>query len=111
MIIERGIHPFDYGWIDDRTGNYLREVYDFMRYWNLIKDLPSTYTGNVDVSRVKEMMNVDARKMGFEHYEHALKHITPMVPYQVRRLCEYCRLFADVGTLWKLKPMLYVYWS
>jgi len=115
-IFRGGIYPYNAEYMDDRTGKRLSaDVMSFIRDCNELRrytdGCQNTLIKENDVSALKEGMNRDAIKLGFDHHEHAMQHIYPAIPAELVLMCEYCKLFTDESTIWQLRPMLYVYWS
>ena len=116
-VFRSGIYPYTPMYMDDRNGKRVDvdNALMFVRAWNELHIYAMGYPNKLieerGVSVIKETMNQAAVKLGFENHEHAVKHIYPAVPEEIVLLCEYCQVFNDPSTIWKLRPMLYVYWS
>lgn len=101
-----GFYPYSSSFIDDRTGNRIAssEGLEFFRcmYWTNLFD------GDEARERGLEYFS---KRIGFTSVEEAKQHFAPAIPFSIIAQCIYGKLFKDPNTIWKLRPMMYVYWS
>jgi hypothetical protein len=102
-----GIFPYDFA-MDNRTGEMLKdqcaEAYYLRRR---VLECDNVLNQNEKDVVLKHL----ATSMGFASVEECDKHLAPFVPYNVRFLERYTKLFRDPSIVFSLRPMLYVYWS
>lgn len=100
----RGIYPFEGLYADSRDGRRLDST--AKRLIDRLLNAEGDKKG--DFRRAADHL---ARTMGFADADEAQRFIAPLVPGDVRRLCEWGELFTSPDVWRELRPMLYVYWA
>lgn len=96
-VLTDGIFPYSGSYMNARTGDRVKNGVELHRFLSW-KDWP----GSIDET---------AKACGFVDEEDARANLVPMVPNEIRDLCEWGKLFTD-DTVWRqLRPMIYTYWS
>jgi hypothetical protein len=107
--IPGGIYPWSGLYFDRRTGKGLPRIAElkFMQASSIMSELDDD-----DKGKYKALLDEWARKeFGFDGLDHALENVGPMIPNEVKALCNWLHLFKEEKTIWQLRPLLYVYWS
>lgn len=97
--IPEGIFPYSSSWMNARTGDRVRDGITLWRImhwdgWDKFYDL--------------DKAAVDA---GFIDAEDVKQNFVPVVPNEIRDLCEWGELFTNDDVWKQLRPLIYTYWS
>lgn len=107
-VLPHGIYPWSGSYMDARDGRHL--PHEVMTLVRVVSHAREKGTDPVELAD----RALDARlweELGFEDVEQAVENTVPLVPDEVRLLCEFVGLFTD-GDAWKqLRPLLYTWWS
>lgn len=95
-LLENGIYPYNGIYQDIKTGEIIEDWHVLKRGMSGLKD---------------KHKNEIAKQMKIDTWEECLERIRPIVPLEIKLLCEYCEIFNDDKTTMTLLPMLYTYWS
>jgi hypothetical protein len=57
-----------------------------------------------------EVATNTAQYLGFETVEEAEENIVPVVPDEIKALCEYLEIFNDINVVNQLRPIIYTFW-
>lgn len=100
-----GIHPFEGLYMDARTGERLTgNLANHARTWRrIVNELPESDTDRLPA------LNAMASVLGCRDHAEAEQCIVPLVPGEVRRICEWGGLFTGPDVWRQLRPLLYVY--
>jgi len=96
--IPGGIFPYSGSFMDARTGERVKDGITLYRY--LTWPSYSSY-----------LRDEACQEYGFNDIADAYKNLVPIVPDEVRDLCEWGKLFIDDDVWKQLRPLLYCYWS
>lgn len=93
-----GLYPWGSRFMDARDGREL-PTYEAARYKRAVND-PA---GHWDLDGY-------AQALGFDHHPDAQQHMAPFVPYELRDLADYTKLFRKPDAWTQLRPMLLTHW-
>jgi hypothetical protein len=103
-----GIHPYEGIYMDARTGEQIiGEQADRVRGWRRIINARRKVSG----ADRADLLNRVARAMGFKDHAEAERYVVPLVPGEIRRLCEWGELFTWPDVWMQLRPVLYTYYA
>lgn len=107
--IKNGIYPYARFYMDSRTGNTLMGI-EPERFVYTLETLKRKLS---EEARAKFLFLRDemAHKMGFVDAEEAERLMAPIVPDEIKNLCEFGKLFTEPKYMSQLRPILYVFWS
>jgi hypothetical protein len=105
-LLESGPHPYEGLYMDAETGERLTNDGAVISWRRLLRKLPED-----DSDKRMRLLDMLATAIGYESHDEAMRRVVPLVPEEVRRVCEWAGLFTS-PTGWKdLRPMLYTYWA
>ena len=110
-ILDIPLHPYN-NYIDNETGklanNTIREwIYQF-RNANL--ELSSNKSLDAKKHHMYHiMLQTSLKKLGCKL--HWTEKWNVAIPTQIQDYCQYVEMFKDNTSIWKLKPMIYTYWT
>lgn len=99
-VLNHGHYPH-VGYMDARTGEPLPKDADPWGYWRV-------RNGGVEDLDTLDMF---AHLAGFVDHAEASKFMVPLVPNEVRWLCEFAELFTDPTHVKDMRPLIYTWWS
>jgi hypothetical protein len=104
------IHPYDGIYMDVRTGErFVGDQATRVRAWRRVINAPVgeklTEEGRAD------LLDKIAKVIGYKDHAEAEQLIAPLVPDEVRRICEWGELFTSPDVWRQLRPILYTYWA
>lgn len=106
-VLEHGIFPWSGSYMDSTTGQRLpHEVMDWVRLWTNIApaDRPTVRKA------VKSELDELAGTFGMTHDEAEFR-VAPLVPEDIRNLCEYAEVFTNPDVWLQLRPVIYTWWA
>lgn len=99
-----GIYPWNGLHMDVRTGERIQG--NLVNAWRRVVNAECK-DGEDDLP----LLNRLAQAMGFKDHAEAEQCIAPLVPSEIRRLCEWGNLFTSPDVWRQLRPLLYTYWA
>lgn len=104
-VFDDGIYPYSASYWDNRDGRPIEATFAcaFRRLLNSKEYKKGKIPG--------ETLQALAKPCGFENYNEAINHMTPIVPYSIQLMLKYCEAFSDSKTILTLKPMMYCRWG
>lgn len=107
--IPTGIFPFDGRYMDARTGEQLpHEVIWFVRLKN---ELGIEYMRAVTDGQVSALDEAAKAHTPFDSAVEAAGHIVPLVPEEIRDICEFSGLLTEPNGWKDMRPLLYTWWG
>lgn len=107
-------YPYDGQYMHEVTGEPLsHDVRMVMQYVKTALELIAE-KGQLDHKDTVELLrrtDVKLQGEGFASYEDLKTHMVPLVPQEVRDICEWLEIFDDERKVLELRPMLLTYWG
>jgi hypothetical protein len=94
-----GIYPYNVGFINRNTGKQIIDTAG--NRWFLTRTLRE--------QGVKELKKDN--KWGFKTLVEWQRHVVPKLPYFIDFFCDCFNIFKDPKTKYRLRPMIFTYWS
>jgi hypothetical protein len=94
-------------WTNSDNHLFYSHALDFRRCMNTIND------PKIDEQTKNDFYEVatnTAQYLGFETVEEAEENIVPVVPDEIKALCEYLEIFNDINVVNQLRPIIYTFW-
>lgn len=99
-----GIYPWNGLHMDIRTGRRIQG--NLVNAWRQVVN-----AGAKDDKDDLPLLNHLAQAMGCKDHAEAEQCIVPLVPDEIRRVCEWGQLFTSPEVCFELRPLLYTYWG
>lgn len=107
-------YPYDGQYMHEATGErILDELRTVMRFAKTVLEVAAE-KGQLDHEDTVEFIKrTDAKvqEKGFTSYQDLKEHMVPLVPQEVRDICEWLEIFEDKRAVLELRPMLLTYWG